>query len=191
MITVLVFILFLIYATVIFFIKKFEILFLVFILNIIFMIIFKINLKNAVKFLIKLLPFIIFTVILNIIFSNFVSAIFIGIRLILVCNITYIFSKKMTPKKLQYVIEKILIPLKLFKINTREIGIMVSISFAFIPILQKEIENFKYTLISKGFKFNLKNIIKYPNYILMPLIISIIKRTSEIEQSMLSRGYMS
>lgn len=95
----------------------------------------------------------------------------------------------MTPKKIQFALEKILIPLKILKINPREIGIMVSISLAFIPILQKEIENLKYSLISKGFKFNLKNFIKYPRVILFPLMTSIIKKTAEIEQSMISRGY--
>lgn len=191
MITVIAFILFLIYATSIFFIKKFEILFLVFIFNIFLMIIFKINSKKTIVFLLRLLPFIIFTVILNIIFSDLINAIFIGIRLILVCNVTYIFSLKMTPKKLQFAIEKILFPLKIIKVNPREIGIMVSISLAFIPILQKEANNLKYSLISKGFILNFKNAIKYPNYILLPLVTSVIKKTSEIEQSMISKGYMS
>lgn len=68
---------------------------------------------------------------------------------------------------------------------------MVSISISFIPILKEEIQNLKYSLISKGFKLNFKNLIKKPNYILMPLVTSIIKRTLEIEQSMISRGYIS
>ena len=67
------FILFLIYASLIFFIKKFEILFIIFIFNIFFMIIFKINFKNMILFLLKLLPFIIFTAILNIIFGDLIS----------------------------------------------------------------------------------------------------------------------
>lgn len=68
---------------------------------------------------------------------------------------------------------------------------MVSISLSFIPILQREIQNLKYSLISKGFKLNFKNLIKHPNYILLPLITSVIKKTSEIEYTMLSKGYIS
>ena len=96
----------------------------------------------------------------------------------------------MTPKKMQFVMEKILIPLKILGVNPKEIAIMISISLAFIPILQKEIENLKYSLVSKGFNLNLRNFIKYPNYILFPLITSVIKKTSEIEQSMISKGYV-
>ncbi|MCI8621025.1 MAG: hypothetical protein HFJ50_04605 [Clostridia bacterium] len=72
----------------------------------------------------------------------------------------------------------------------QKFGIIVSISLAFIPILQREIQNLKYSLLSKGFKFNFKNFLKKPNVFLLPLITNILKRTSEIEESMKSRGYI-
>ncbi len=189
MLTVVGFIVFLIYASLIFFIKAKELLLLSLFINIILMLIFKINLKKAAIFILKLLPFILFTVILNVLFGSLWVGVLIGIRLILVCNVTYIFSQKMTPKKIQFSIEKILTPLKIIKVNPKEIGIIVSIALSFIPILQKEIENLKYSLISKGYNLSLKNLIKKPNYILIPLITSVIKKTSEIEQSMVSKGY--
>lgn len=71
--TIIGFILFFVYATLIFFINKFKILFFVFIFNIFLIFIFKINIKKIILFLFKLLPFIIFTMILNIIFSDMIS----------------------------------------------------------------------------------------------------------------------
>ena len=68
---------------------------------------------------------------------------------------------------------------------------MISISLAFMPIIQKEIQSLKYSLTSKGFELNFINIIRRPNYILFPLVVSCIKKTSEIEQSMISKGYIS
>lgn len=68
---------------------------------------------------------------------------------------------------------------------------MVSISLSFIPILQREIQNLKYSLASKGFRLNLKNMMAHPNYILLPLITGVIKKTSEIEYSMIAKGYVS
>ncbi len=189
MLIIIVFILFLIYTTLIFFLKNYLLLGLVLFINLYLMIVFRLNLKKTLLFLSKLMPFILFTGILNVILGDLELGILIVIRLILVCNITYIFSKKMTPKKLQYAVEKLLFPLKIFKVNTKEIGIIVSVSIAFIPIIQKEIENLKNSLISKGFRLNLKNFIKRPNIILMPLITSVIKRTGEVEQSMISKGY--
>lgn len=86
-------------------------------------------------------------------------------------------------------VENVLMPLKIFKVNTREIGIMVSISISFIPILQKEVQDLKFSLLSKGFRLNFKNMVKHPDVIFVPLITSIINRTSEIEYSMISKGY--
>lgn len=68
---------------------------------------------------------------------------------------------------------------------------MVSISISFIPILKEEIQNLKYSLISKGFKLNFRNAITHPNYILLPLITQVIKKTSEIEHSIIAKGYVS
>ena len=97
----------------------------------------------------------------------------------------------MTPQRLQYVVETLLKPLKIFKIDSKEIGIMVCIGVAFIPIIQKQISEIKLSLKSKGFDLRFWNIIKKPNYILVPLLTSIIKRVGEIEQSLLSKGYIS
>lgn len=184
------FVLFLIYTSLIFFIKSYFLLGIVLIINLFLMLIFKVSLKNTFEFIFKLMPFILFTAVFNMIFEDVLYGVLIGFRLVLVCNVTYIFSKKMTPKKLQISIQNILFPLKIFKVNTKDIGIIVSISIAFIPILQKEIQNLKYSLISKGLKPSFRNFIKRPNLILAPLIASVIKKTGEIEESMISKGYV-
>ena len=191
MIDVICFLAFLVYTIVVFFIKNYYIIFCVAIFNIILMITLKVKIRNALINILKLLPFIIFTSGINMIISGINYGALIGVRLILVCNMTYIFAKNMTPQKMQYVIEKLLKPLKLFKIDSREIGIIVCIGIAFIPILQKEIADLKYALKAKGFNPNFRNFIKNPNYILTPLITSIIKRVGEIEMSLLSKGYVS
>ncbi len=191
MIVALEFLTFLIYASLIFFIKNYSNLVIVLLINLILMVILRINARKTLLFLLKCSPFILFTGIINILLSNIEYGILISIRLILVCQVTYIFSRKMTPKKMQTAIEKICIPLKIFRINPREIGVMVSISIAFIPILKKELENIKYSLTSKGFKVNFLNIVKNPNAVFLPLITSVIKRTSEIEYSMIAKGYVS
>ena len=169
------FVLFLIYTIGIFFIKEYYIL--------------KESIKNAFMAVLKIMPFILFISCINMLTSGLSYGILIGIRLILVCNITYIFTRKMTSHKLQYVIETKLKPLKTVKVNPRDISIIVCIAIAFIPIVQNAIIELKYSLRSKGFDIRAKNIIKKPNYILTPLITAIIKRIGDIEDSLISRGY--
>lgn len=171
--------------------KEYHMLGIAIIINIILMIALRVSFKKTVFTILKLMPFILFTSGINMLISGISFGLLIGIRLILVCNITYIFSKKMTPQKLQYVIEILLKPLKIIGIDSKEIGIMVCIGIAFIPILQREIAELKYSLKSKGFKPSFKNIIKKPNYILVPLITSVIKRVGDIENSLYSKGYVS
>lgn len=185
------FLLFLAYTILIFFIKNYFLLGIIAIINIILMIISKESIKKLLLTIFKLIPIILFTSSINIIMGDINSGILIGIRLILVCNITYIFSKKMTMQKLQYCTEKILKPLKIIKINSREIGIIVCIGIAFMPIIQKEMQEIKYALKAKGYNLNFKNVIKKPNYILAPLITGIIKRINDIEASLLSKGYIA
>lgn len=183
------FVLFIAYTIAVFFISNYYLIIIAFLLNIILMLILKLNFKWAIITIIKLLPIIIFTSAINMILNSVEYGLLIGIRLILVCNMTYIFSKKMTSYKLQYVIEKILGPLKIIKINSKEIGIIVCIGIAFIPIIQKEVQEIKYSLKAKGFKLNITNAIKHPNYIFVPLITGIIKRINDIEASLLSKAY--
>lgn len=191
MLIVIEFIAFIIYTTLIFFIEDYSIIGIIFVINLILMFISNVNFRKSIFFILKVLPFILFTGGINLILGGIEVGILISVRLLLVCQITYVFTEKMTPKKIQYSIEKILIPLKILNVNTKEIGIIVAISISFIPIIQKEIQNLKYSLKSKGFQINLKNVIKRPNIVLMPLIASIIRRTNEIEESMISRGYDS
>ncbi len=184
------FLLFIAYTILIFFIKEYFLLGIVFIINIILMLLSKQRIVNVINAILKLMPFILFTTAINIAISGVNFGILIGIRLILVCNITYIFAKSFSIQKLQYTIEKLFKPLKIVNINSKEISVMVSIGVCFIPILQKEMQNIKYSLKAKGFDYRLKNILKKPNYILVPLTTSIIKRIGEIENSLLSKGYI-
>lgn len=184
------FLLFIFYTILIFLIKDYRIIAVIFIINIILMLIGKINIKGAIKSIIKLAPLILFVVLINIILMSKDIAILIGIRLVLVCNVTYTFTRKFTPQMLSNSIERLLTPLKIFKVNTRDIGIMISIAVAFIPILKNEGLKIRDSLKSKAFTTNGINMIKNINLILVPLIVSILKRVEQIENALKSKGYI-
>lgn len=183
------FILFLIYTIGIFFIKNYMLLGLIIIFNIILMLIIKINLKNAINNLIKLLPFILFTVAINMIFADLNFSILIGIRLILVCNLSYVFSKTISYMEFAEVIEKIVYPLKIFKINPKEIGLVVSIALSFVPIMKNEFSQIKNVLKVKGIKPTTFNLLKNLGLIFKPFFISVLQRLNEIEMSLKAKGY--
>ena len=183
------FILFLIYSVGIFFIENYIILALIVMFNIVLMIITNTNLKDALDNTIKLLPFILFTIAINTIFSDLKFSILIGIRLILIRNLTYIFSKNISYMEFAGIIEKMVYPLKIFGINPEETGLIVIIALSFIPIIKNEFEQIRIVLKVKGIKPTTFNLLKNLVLIFKPFLISVMQRLNEIEMSLKAKGY--
>lgn len=183
------FILFLIYTVGIFFIKNYIILGIIAIFNIILMLIIKINIKNAINNLFKLLPFILFTAIINVFFADLNFAILIGIRLILVCNLSYTFSKTMTYTEFGDMIEKLVYPFKIFGVNPKEIGLVITIALSFMPIMKNEFGQMRNVLKVKGIKPTNFNLLKNLNLIFKPFFISVLQRLNEIEMALKAKGW--
>lgn len=183
-------IIFLIYTITIFFIKSYEVLAFILFFQILLMIIMRISIKEAIRNIVTLLPFIVFTVVIDIWIMSVVEAILIGARLIMVCNVTYIFGKTITASEIAKSIEYLLFPLKWFRVNTKNIAIIVSIAITFIPIIKQEWENIKYALVAKGFDIRFFNKIRHIDYMLGPLFLSLLKRIDDIEYSLKAKGYI-
>ncbi len=118
------------------------------------------------------------------------EAIKIGIRLIMVCHATYIFGKTTTAMQMAKAIQNLLYPLKWFGVNINNIGIMISLSITFIPIIKKEIESIRYSLIAKGMDMRFINQIKHINYIMGPLFYSLLRKVSQLEDALKSKSYV-
>lgn len=188
--TVIKFIAFFIYTICLFLIKDITILLGIFVVQTIFMLLCHVSINGAIKTIWKLLPFILFTVIIDLFVMEIMDSILIGIRLIMICNITYIFGKTTTAMQIAEAIKMLLYPLKLFGVNTNNIGIMVSLAITFIPIIKKEIQNIRYSLIAKGFNMSFINQIKFINYIMGPLFYSLLRKVRELEDALKSKAYV-
>lgn len=183
------FIFFLLYVISIFFIKNNIALIGALIINIVLILIYKINLKKLLNSLSKISIFVLITALINVFVVDINYAIIIGIKLILVCSITYIFSTTLSYMEFATVIEILSYPLKLIGVNPKDIGLLITIALSFIPILKEELSRIKYVLLVKGFKINTINILKNTNIIFKPLFVSIMERINEIEYSLKSKGY--
>ena len=158
-------------------------------IDIILIAIYKIDLKKLLNNLIKISIFVLITAIINAFIVDINYAVLIGIKLILVCIMTYIFSQMLSYMEFAAVIEELVYPLKLFGINPKDLGLLITIAISFIPILREELERIKYVLLVKGFKLNAINVIKNMNIIFKPLFVSIMERINEIEYSLKAKGY--
>lgn len=181
---------FIIYTVLLFLIKDIWLIFGAILFQIALILICHISINQYIKTLTKLMPFILFTVLINLCVMETIEAILIGIKLIIICNMTYIYGSTTTAREIAISIEKLLFPLTLFKVNTRNIGIMISIAITFIPIINKEIENIQYSLTAKGFNMSFWSRIRHINYIMVPLFYVLIRKVGNMEEALIAKGYM-
>ena len=79
------------------------------------------HIKSIIFGTLKILPFVVLTFIFNYLLDELINAIWISIKLLIVCNMTMTYSKTTTVMGIAETIKALCIPLKLFKINTDEI----------------------------------------------------------------------
>ena len=180
-----VFIIFVLYASFIFFIDTNLLLLVVFLLNLLAMIVLKIKVGEAIQNIVKWLPFILLTVLINCLLSDYEYTILVTIKLILVCNVTYIYSKTTTVRGMAKTIKNLCMPLKWLSVNPDDIELLVCISLSMLPILKREYFQLRDACVAKGMALNIKN----TKVILTKLMISVMKRVNEIEESMIEKGY--
>jgi len=176
---------FMIYTIIIFFVKDFKLLSFMFLLDFILAILLKLTLKNILHNFKVFLPFILFTIVINILFSSIYEGLLIGYRIIICYASTYIFSKSISVLEISMTIQKLCFPLNLFGVNTNNIYIIISVSICMIPVLKNEITTQIKAMKSKGKPLTIRNFIN----IIQPLLISILKRTNEIEKTLISKAY--
>lgn len=180
-----IFLVFILYATAIFFINDYIWLGIVLVFNILAMVVVKVKPLEAVENIIKLVPFILLTVVINWILANYEYAVLVAIKLILVCNVTYIYAKTTTVQGIAEVMKNICKPLKLCKVNPDDIELLVCISLSILPILKYEYKQLREACLAKGIEMNVKNI----KPVLAKLMVSTLKRVNEIEESIIEKGY--
>ncbi|BED92568.1 MAG: energy-coupling factor transporter transmembrane protein EcfT [Candidatus Paraimprobicoccus trichonymphae] len=152
--------------------------------------------------------FIIFSSVLNIFYSQgevvfryyFITitklgienCIFYALRMLNLIFMSSIISFTTLPSDMVYGIEYFLQFLKIFKINTQDISLIISISLRFIPVIFEETNKIIIAQKSRGANFEEKNIIKrtktYLN-ILFPMFYSCFKRASDLAVALESRCY--
>lgn len=179
------FTLFILYTIFLFFIEDIKFLIVTILLNFIITIILKVNVKKMYHSVKILLPFVVITMLFNIFLVSLQEGILFGVRILICYHATYLFSQTMTTLQVADTIQRICAPLKFFRVNTKNIGIMISISICMLPILKKEMETLIQTLRAKGKQLNMGNIV----IIMKPMLISILRKTSQMEKTLLAKGY--
>lgn len=90
------FLIFILYSTCIFFIPNNKTIFIFIFINLSMIFVSKISIEKLINSTLKFIPFILFTFFINCFLDEVTNAIWISIKLIIVCNITIIYSSTVT-----------------------------------------------------------------------------------------------
>lgn len=168
--------------------------------------------RVPLKFMVRGMKSIIFLLIIAVVFNLFLTpgevvvtfwklkitregirlAVFMAIRLIFLIMGSSVMTLTTTPNHLTDGLEKLLGPLKIFKVPVHEIAMMMSIALRFIPILLEETDKIMKAQIARGADFESGNLIKKAKSLvplLIPLFISAFRRANDLAMAMEARCY--
>lgn len=114
------------------------------------------------------------------------------VRLIFLVIGSSIMTLTTTPNRLTDGLEKILKPLKRFKLPVHEVAMMMSIALGFIPILVEELDKIMKAQSARGADFDSKKLtvrIKSMIPVLVPLFVSAFRRAGDLAVAMEARCY--
>ena len=119
-------------------------------------------------------------------------AVMMAIRLIFLITGSSLMTLTTTPNNLTDGLERLLRPLKVFRVPVHEISMMMSIALRFIPILMEETDKIMKAQMARGADFESGSIINRAKSLvplLVPLFISAFRRANDLAMAMEARCY--
>lgn len=124
--------------------------------------------------------------------NGILEGLYISLRLIGIVMIATIMTLSTSPIDLTDAFERLLAPLKMFKLPVHQLSMIMSIALRFIPTLMDELDKIILAQKSRGSEISSGNIatrIKSFIPLLVPLFISAFQRAEELAVAMEVRGY--
>ena len=173
---------FLAYATGIFFVPD-TWLFYVVGFNLFLIVALRKNPIAVIKNLLVFVPFIALLLLLSLPHQTWESAILLSARLLLACNFTYVFGTTIGALRFAKGIELLLFPLKLFRVKTRNISLIIAIAITFIPVISREFSSIREGMNAKGLRR------KRIGLLFSLLSYKILYRASVLSDTLNAKGY--
>jgi len=120
------------------------------------------------------------------------QAVFMALRLIFLITGTSLLTLTTSPISLTDGIEKLMSPLRRFRVPVHELAMMMTIALRFIPTLLEETDKIMKAQTARGADFESGNIVKRAKNLvplLVPLFINAFRRADELAIAMEARCY--
>lgn len=130
--------------------------------------------------------------VLTVTYEGVELAVFMALRLIFLIIGSSVMTLTTTPNNLTDGMEKMMKPLKVFRIPVHEVAMMMSIALRFIPILLEETDKIMKAQVARGADFESGNLLQRAKAmvpLLVPLFISAFRRANDLAMAMEARCY--
>jgi len=120
------------------------------------------------------------------------SAVFLAVRIIALILLSSLLTYTTSPTMLTDAIERLLSPLKVFKVKVHSLAMMMTIALRFIPTLIREIDIIMSAQKARGAKLDTGSIgerMKAMISVFIPLFVSAFRRAAELAVAMECRCY--
>lgn len=120
------------------------------------------------------------------------QAVLVTFRLFFLILFSSLLTYTTRPMDLTFGLEKLLSPLKRFRVPVGELSLMMSIALRFIPTLLEETDKIKKAQMARGADFESRHLasrVRSLLPLLVPLFVSSFHRAEELAMAMEARGY--
>lgn len=120
------------------------------------------------------------------------AALHMTVRLVLMVTSLTLVTLTTTPLALTDGLERLLSPLRAFKLPVHEVAMMMAIALRFIPVLGDELEKIMKAQVARGADLESGGLLRRIRNLvplLVPLFVSVFQRADELGLAMEARGY--
>ena len=125
-------------------------------------------------------------------YSGMMQGIKVVVRVFIILVLSNILNVTTAPIAVTGAIENVLSPLRLFKIPTRQLSLILSVAIQFIPTLFEEADLIRKAQLSRGARFDSKSLFDKAKAVVplvVPIFVSAFRRADELSLAMEARGY--
>ena len=144
----------------------------------------RVKTKTILYEIARIVPFVLITFLFNVWLDNLYAAIFVTLKLIIVCWATMAYAQTLSALTFAKMVEKLLSPMNRLGPKINEVGLVVCLALSMIPILRREISEIKCAVRAKGMKLNLHN----SYHIVLRLFGRLFKRIDALDMALRSKG---
>lgn len=140
---------------------------------------------RAARRILRTLPFVAFVVLCNGLLDTWLTAAWIGAKLVVVCISSMTYISVTSGSEITRTITNLLRPFRKFGLEPDDVYLLVTICFALLPILRRTLRETRDACRAKGLSWNFRT----AKAVLLRISELMLLRVNQLEQALIAKGW--